>query len=271
VNGPALPNGTALPNPTSVYLGEDVTAVVTDRIATIWLSRPPVNAMRTRTWTEFGEALGAAAGVVGANVLVIRSELDGIFSAGADVKELPMTPAQDEHRQRLTRDVLAALGRYPVPVIAAIDGATVGGACALVSQADIRLGTARARFGIPEIDVGRCGGTRHLRQHLDAGIVRWMAFTGGWLDAEGAHARGLVTVLVDDLDLALRELTERIAAKSPTALRLAKQSIAGSEHLDTEPGYALEQQFSLELARSADAAEAAVAFAEKRAPRWSTI
>lgn len=256
----------------TVYQGEDVTATLTDRTATISLSRPPVNAMRTQTWTELGEALGKVAARSAANVLVIRSGVGGIFSAGADVKELPMTPERDEHRQRLTRDVLAALGRHRVPVIAAIDGASVGGACALVSQADIRLGTRRARFSIPEIDVGRCGGTRHLRQHLDPGTVRWMAFTGSWLGASDARARGLLTWLVDDvnvLDAAVAELAERIAAKSATALRLSKQSIAESEYLDTEAGYAVEQEFSLRLAQTADAAEAAAAFAEKRAPNWS--
>jgi enoyl-CoA hydratase len=251
-----------------IYQGEDVAASVVDGVVTLALTRPKVNAMRTRTWTEFGEALSEAAGA--SNVLVIRSGVDGIFSAGADVKELPMPPAQDEHRQRLTRDVLAVLGRYPVPVIAAVDGAAVGGACALLAQADIRVGTARARFAIPEIDVGRCGGTRHLAQHLDPGTVRWMAFTGAWLHADAAHARGLLTLLVDDLDTAVAELAERIAAKSPTALRLTKQAILESAPLDTDSGYALEQRYSLELARSSDAAEAAAAFADKRTPNWST-
>lgn len=254
----------------SLYEGQDVTASTTDRIATIALARPRVNAMRTRTWTEIGEALSTVAAQPRVNVLVIRSGVEGIFSAGADVKELPMTPDQDGLRQQLTREVLAALGAHPVPVIAAIDGAAVGGACALVCQADIRLGTGQARFSIPEIDVGRCGGTRHLRRHLDAGTVRWMAFTGSWLGAAEAHARGLLTWLVDDLDASVAELAGRIAAKSPTALRLSKQSIAESEHLDIEAGYAVEQEFSLRLARTADAAEAAAAFAEKRAPNWST-
>lgn len=253
-----------------IYQGEDVAGEVIGGVATITLCRPRVNAMRTQTWTELGEALTSTAAHEAVNVLVFRSGIDGIFSAGADVTELPMTPARDEHRQRLTRDVLAALGQHPVPVIAAIDGAAVGGSCALLSQADIRVGTARARFAIPEIDVGRCGGTRHLAQHLDPGTVRWMAFTGAWLHADAAHARGLLTLLVDDLDTAVAELAERISAKSPTALRLTKQAIRESAHLDTEAGYALEQRYSLELARSSDAAEAAAAFADKRAPRWST-
>jgi enoyl-CoA hydratase len=182
-----------------------------------------------------------------------------------------MTLAQDEHRRRLTSTALAELGRHPVPVIAAIDGAAVGGACAIAAQADIRLGTPRARFAIPEIDVGRCGGTRHLRRHLDAGTVRWMAFTGAWLDAAQAGARGLLTWVVHDLEPALADLTGRIAAKSPTALRLTKQAIAESELLDTDAGYAVEQEYSLRLARTPDAAEAAAAFAEKRTPQWSNL
>jgi enoyl-CoA hydratase len=202
-------------------------------------------------------------------VLVIRSGVSGIFSAGADVKQLPMTLVQDEHRQDLTRRVLADIGTHPVPVIAAVDGAAVGGACAIISQSDIRIGSRNCRFSIPEIDVGRCGGTRHLRQHLDAGTVRWMAFTGGWLHAQQACERGLLTWLVDDTDAAVTDLAQCIAAKSPSALRLTKRSIRLAEQLDTVAGYEVEQQFSLRLAQTADAAEAAAAFVEKRTPRWA--
>jgi enoyl-CoA hydratase len=233
-----------------IFEGDDVSAVIDDRIATISLHRPPVNVMRTHTWMELGEALGETAGVRRASVLVIRSGVSGIFSAGADVKQLPMTPEQDEHRQELTRRVLADLGTHPVPVIAAVDGAAVGGACAIISQSDIRVGGPKCRFAIPEIDVGRCGGTRHLRQHLDAGTVRWMAFTGGWLDAQQACERGLLTWLVDDTDAAATDLARCIANKSPTALRLVKQAIGLAELLDTEAGYAVEQQFSLRLAQT---------------------
>jgi len=254
---------------TTIFQGDDVSAVIHDRIATISLHRPPVNAMRTQTWLELGEALYETAGMRRASVLVIRSGVSGIFSAGADVKQLPMTPEQDEHRQELTRRVLADIGTHPVPVIAVVDGAAVGGACAIIAQSDIRIGSHNCRFAIPEIDVGRCGGTRHLRQHLDAGTVRWMAFTGGWLDAQQACERGLLTWLVEDIDTAATDLAQCIADKSPTALRLTKQSIRLAEQLDTEAGYAVEQQFSLRLARTPDAAEAAAAFVEKRPPRWA--
>jgi len=253
----------------SIFQGDDVSAVLDDRVATISLHRPRVNAMRTQTWTELGEALGETAGADRANVLIIRSDVDGIFSAGADVKQLPMTVAEDERRQELTRRVLGDLGSYPVPVIAAVDGAAVGGACAIIAQSDIRIGSPNCRFAIPEIDVGRCGGTRHLRQHLDAGTVRWMAFTGGWLDAQRAAERGLLTLIADDTDSAAMDLAQCIANKSPTALRLTKQAIGLAEHLDAEAGYAVEQQFSLRLARTSDAAEAATAFLEKRPPQWS--
>jgi enoyl-CoA hydratase len=253
----------------TIYQGDDISALIDDRIATISLHRPPVNALRTQTWMELCEALRETAGVRGASVLVLRSGVGGVFSAGADVKQLPMTLGQDEHRQELTRRVLAVLGTYPVPVIAAVDGAAVGGACAIISQADIRIGSPNCRFAIPEIDVGRCGGTRHLRQHLDAGTVRWMAFSGGWLDAQQASERGLLTWLVDDTDAAATDLARCIANKSPTALRLTKQAIGLAEHLDTEAGYAVEQQFSLRLAQTPDAAEAAAAFVEKRTPRWA--
>jgi enoyl-CoA hydratase len=253
---------------TVIFLGDDLEASLAGHIVTITLARPPVNAFRTQTWCELGEALAECAGLRAPKVLVLRSGLDGIFSAGADVKELPMTPADDERRQWITRTVLSAVAEHPVPVVAAVGGLALGGACALVSQADIRLGSRRARFAMPEIDVGRCGGSRHLRQHLDSGTVRWMAFTGKQLDAEQAASRGLLTWVVDDLDGETQELAACIAGKSPTALRMTKQSIGLSESLEVAAGYAVEQQFSLRLAQTPDAAEAAAAFAGKRPPRW---
>jgi enoyl-CoA hydratase len=103
-------------------------------------------------------------------------------------------------------------------------------------------------------------------------MIRHTLFTRQPISAEEAHRLGMVTELLDDagaLHARAAELAAEIAAQSPTAVRLAKQSLDLAEPLDVEAGYAVEQQFSLKLAGTPDAAEAAAAFREKRAPRWS--
>jgi enoyl-CoA hydratase len=250
-----------------LYQGEDLRLDRTGRVATLTLDRPPVNAFRTATWREVGAALTAAAEAA-VSVLVLRSALAGMFSAGADIKEPAPSPEDAERRTRLTRGVLDAVHRAPFPVIAAVDGPALGGACALVSAADIRIAGPRATFGLPEINVGRCGGARYLMRHLGQGTVRWLYFTGDTIDAERAERLGLVAWVAGDLDGDVEQLAGRIAAKSPTALRVAKQSLNLVEWADVAAGYETEQQFDLRLAGHPDSAEAAAAFREKRPPRW---
>jgi enoyl-CoA hydratase len=251
-----------------VFEGDDVLALRSGRVGTIMLDRPKVNAMRTQTWHELETSVDLLAASQAVSVVLLRSAVPGIFSAGADVKELPMAPRDDVARQQLTRRVLDKVLGAPQPYIAALDGPALGGGCALVCAADIRIGTGRTTFGLPEINVGRCGGSRHLMRHLPQGTVRSLYFTGIPLPAPEAHRLGLLNTLADDLDAETAELAGEIASKSPTALRLAKQSLNIVESLDVRTGYEVEQQFTLRLAGSPDAEEAARAFFEKRAPVW---
>lgn len=247
----------------------DLTLHWDDRVAVITIDRPPVNAFRTATWEALERACQEARDR--ARALVIRSGTPGIFSAGADVKELPMTPERDAARQALSRRVLEAVLRFPVPVICAIDGPALGSGCAIASVADIRHASESARLGLPEINVGRCGGARFLMRHLPQGLVREMYFTGRSINASDALRHGLVNAVHPDgdaLDAHVAQLAAEIASKSPTAVRLAKQSLDLAEQLPLEQGYEVEQQFSLRLATSPDADEAAAAFREKRPPRW---
>lgn len=248
-----------------------VTSTVRERVATVTLRRPPVNALDSGTWHELDDAFAQLEDRTDVSVIVLCSGWPGIFSAGADVKELPMSLALDETRMRLTQRTLECVLRHPVPILCSVDGPALGGGCALAAACDVRIATRTARFALPEIDVGRCGGTRHLLRHLPPGAVRLAAFTGLPIPAEDAYRMGLVTELVDDADALARrtdELARHIAAKSPTAVRLTKRALDLSEPLSVRDGYEVEQQFSLRLATSTDADEAAAAFREKRPPVW---
>jgi enoyl-CoA hydratase len=253
----------------------DVHVRVTDRIATLTMDRPPVNALSSAMYVALAGTLDELAADRGVSVVVLASAGSRAFCAGADVNELASltgaaAAAADSRRQQTARGVFDALLDLPQPTIAAVDGPAIGAGAVLASCCDIRLATTAAWFQLPEVDVGRCGGGRHLMRHLPQTVVRRMFFTGQPLGAATAAAHGFVELVPEGTEV----LTEAdavarvIAAKSPIALRLGKQALNAAEGLPVKPGYALEQEYTLRLARSADAQEALVARRENRAPRF---
>lgn len=244
---------------------------VEDRVVTLTLDRPPVNAIRFETWQALREALEEIRVAERCSVVVLRSSTPTIFSGGADLKEPTPSPDRADERQRLARLVLDTILRFPIPVIAEVPGPALGAGCALAAVCDIRLASERATFGLPEIDSARAGGARHLMRLLPQGVVRHAYFTARPLSAQDAWRLGMVSSLHPDaeqLAAAAAELAATIAAKSPRALRMAKQSLDLAEELPVASGYAVEQQFTLRLGGTPDAAEAAAAFRERRPPQW---
>ena len=108
-------------------------------------------------------------------------------------------------------------------------------------------------------------------RHLPQGIVRRMFFTGQPLLSEEALRFGFLDSVHDRAELAGAAMARArgIAANSPLALRLGKAALNESEALPVQEGYAVEQQYTLRLARTADAREALAARREKRAPRFT--
>jgi enoyl-CoA hydratase len=135
----------------------------------------------------------------------------------------------------------------------------------------MRMGSPRASFVLPEVSVGRCGGGRHMMRHLPQGVVRRMFFTAQPLTSEEALRFGFLDSVHDSAELAGAAMTRArdIAANSPLALRLGKAALNESESLPVQEGYAVEQQYTLRLARTGDAREALAARREKRAPRFT--
>lgn len=230
-----------------MFSGQDVHASHQDGVAVITLDRPPVNALRTQTWSELFDALNAIL-TEDPHAIVLRSARPRMFCAGLDLKEDLSEPAAVEARQRLVNTTLAAYGACPVPVVAAISGPVIGGGCSLVAQCDIRVATSAASFALAEIDVGRAGGARHLMRHLDQGTVRWMALTARRLEADQALRHGLITLLVDDAGADALDIARCIAGKDQAAVKLMKRSLDMVENLRVTEGYQMEQQVSELLA-----------------------
>ena len=247
-----------------------------DRVAAVTLDRPPVNALSSGFYAELSAVLERIAADPQVSVMVLMSASSRAFSAGADMTELAALSGADAddadaRRQELARRVFGQLLELPQPSIAVLDGPAIGAGAVIASCADMRMGSPRASFALPELSVGRCGGGRHMMRHLPQGVVRRMFFTGQPLSSEEALRFGFLDSVHDRGELADAAMARArgIAANSPLALRLGKAALNESEALPVQEGYAVEQRYTLRLARTADAREALAARREKRAPRFT--
>ena len=247
-----------------------------DSVAAVTLDRPPVNALSSGFYAELSAVIERIAADPQVSVMVLTSASSRAFCAGADVAELAALSGADAddadaRRQELARRVFGQLLELPQPSIAVLDGPAIGAGAVIASCADMRMGSPRASFALPELSVGRCGGGRHLMRHLPQGVVRRMFFTGQPLSSEEALRFGFLDSVHDRAELAGAAMARArgMAANSPLALRLGKAALNESEALPVQEGYAVEQQYTLRLARTADAREALAARREKRAPRFT--
>jgi enoyl-CoA hydratase len=117
-----------------------------------------------------------------------------------------------------------------------------------------------------EINVGVLGGVKHAQRLLGPYLAKRMFLTGDTLPAAELHRVGAAEPIVapgEALATAV-ELAGRIAANSPIAVRLAKESANRIEYLSLHDGYRLEQDYTTRVTRYADSTEARQAFLEKR-------
>lgn len=208
-------------------------------------------------------------------VVVLAAE-GRVWCAGADLASLAAHPSGRQAAMHSFADAIADLAECPVPVVAAIDGAILGGGVALLCAADIALASSAATVALPEAGVGlwpmMVGAL--LPRVTTPRVAMDLAVTGRKVDAGEAQRLGLFSSIAADsaaLGLSVATAVEMIVAKSPFAVRAGRK--AWREHGD-EGGlrdrmHALADALD-ELAQHPDAAEGISAFFEKRPPRWQS-
>ncbi len=255
----------------------DLRLDVVDNVATVTLDRPPVNAVDTGTFAEIIDVFSGFADDRDVRVAVFTAAGDRAFMAGVDLQsvgprergaETPASLVTDP--ARMARDAMWAITDCAVPVIGAINGPALGAGLAFAACCDILVASDNARFGTTEINVGLLGASAHLSLLVGRHKAREMFFTGEQVAAAELHRLGAVRSVVPLAELAgaARDLALALAAKSPIALRLAKESMNRVEHLPLKEAYRTEQDYTARLLGFEDAAEARNAFMEKRAPEW---
>ena len=236
--------------------------------AAVWIrwSRPErLNAWDGETLAALGGAL-AEAGGSDARAIVLHGE-GGNFSSGDDLRETATLTSEEWAAalmgfNRLTREVVAA----PQPVLAAVDGVCVGGACELAAACDIRVAGPGSRFGCPEVAIGLS--ISNGFSLLAPRAARRLVLTGELVDAEEAQRLGLVDVVADDVEAEARRLVERIASLAPLAVSGSKRLLDAAARDELERALDREAALCEQLFETADAREGLAAFLEKREPRF---
>ncbi|MAL94616.1 MAG: enoyl-CoA hydratase [Haliea sp.] len=238
---------------------------ISDGIAEMILDKPPVNAFDSAGWFAIAREIDQLGENNDVRVILIAAEGKG-FCAGVDIKELAAHPTRIVDVNRGNYETFRAIHRNPKPVILALHGFVLGGGIGMAGAADILVASDCARFGVPEIDRGAMGGGAHLQRMFPVQKVRYMYFTGEFIDAAEAYRLGAVEKVVSKEELlpTAREIAAKIAVKSPAMVRLAKEALTGIEDGNLEDKYRWEQGFTLEAYTLGDSQESRDAFVQKR-------
>jgi enoyl-CoA hydratase len=238
-----------------------------DGVAEVVMDNPPVNALTVAGWFELADLVTALGNDERVRVVVLRADGRG-FNAGVDIKEMQQTEGFDAliGANRGCYAAFAAVYDCQVPVIAAVHGFCLGGGIGLVGNADIIIASDDATFGLPEVDRGALGAATHLARLVPQHKMRAMVYTSATASAEELHRFGSVLEVVprEQLRQRARALAATIAAKSPTVIRAAKESLNGIDPVDVKRSYRYEQGFTFELNLSGVSDEARQAFVDKR-------
>jgi enoyl-CoA hydratase len=240
--------------------------------ATVWLNRPPVNAVNSEMYLELQELFANLTDYLPEARAVVLAARGRHFCAGNDLAEFQtMTPDNAPARMEQVRAAFWAIYDAPIPVIAAVHGAAVGAGLGIAASCDLIVAADNAKFGLPEISVGVMGGAKHLSRLVPQGMVRLMYLTGDLIDAQQLHPFGGIVEVVagNELLATAMDLARSIARHSPVASQFAKQTLNAIEYMELKAGYEYEQGRTAELSGYADSKEAVNAYLEGRAPVYA--
>lgn len=253
---------------------EVLTETLCEGVAQIRINRPErMNALSFDCSLRLREVLQ---GVISAKarVLLIRGQGRG-FCAGADLKERRTMDAQKraEHN-RVINEFINDLANAPMPTVAVINGAALGGGCEIALACDMRIAAEEATIGLTETRIGvipGAGGTQRLPRVIGCALALELMMTGEPVSGARAAQIGLVNHVVPlaQLDTRALELAKVLAARSPLGLREVKSLVYAGLSLPLREGLLRERESLVRVLVSDDYAEGLAAFAERRAPRFT--
>jgi enoyl-CoA hydratase/carnithine racemase len=249
---------------------------VDGRIATVTLSSPgKLNALSKAHWDSLGDAFVALAADRQVRAIVVRGA-DGNFAAGADISEFSSVRANAEQGTRYHEVTIAralnAVAHCPKPTLALIEGACVGGGLEIACSCDLRIAARSARFGVPIMRLGFPLAHREMMAMLSLvspAVALEILLEGRVFPAEEAHQKGLLTRVVDDVEVVNEAYAAatRMAAGSPRAARANKALVRRLKPLQS-PLTAREVAEHYQYFESADYQVGVRAFLAKTKPEF---
>lgn len=246
-------------------------------LATVTLSNPDkLNAVDARMWRELKAAMDALASDPGVGCVLLQGDGDKAFAAGGDIEEfLTVRATEDQalhYHEELVAAALDAIRACPVPTVAAIQGACIGGGLEIAGCCDIRIAGESARFGAP---INRLGFSMYpgemagLLALVGPAVLLEILLEGRILGAREALQKGLLTRVVDDEKVESEALgtVERILAGAPLVARWHKQWVR--RLMDGQPLCDEEKRAAFAFLATDDYREGLAAFLEKRKPRFT--
>ena len=258
----------------------EVLRVERDRaVARVTLNRPEVrNAFNAELIAELRAAFDGFATESPTSLRAVVLDGEGkAFCAGADIEwqraSIGLSMKDNEADAGRLQEMLGAIDACPVPVIAAVHGAALGGGMALCCVADVTVATADTTFGFTEVKLGLMPAviSPFVLPRIGEGPARALFLTGERFGAERALHIGLVSEVVADrpaLGARVEALLGEVIGAGPEAVRNAKGVISDQRGLPRSDALTLTVERAARQRVSAEGQEGLGAFLDKRSPSW---
>lgn len=207
--------------------------------------------------------------------LILTGGGEKSFIAGADINNLvKMTPEEARYSIEVGHKLFTKIETLPIPTVAAVNGYCLGGGLEIAMCCDIRICSANAKFGLPEITIGMIpgwGGTLRLQRLIGQSRAKSMILRGNMITAQEAERYGLVMEVygtVEELRREAEQLAEQLAQRAPITMKIDKMLIYDAAVAQPT---AIAQRDALALGfvfTTQDAIEGLTAFLEKRKPQY---
>lgn len=242
-------------------------------VGSIHFNRPKANAYDIDFMRAFNAALVEANDCEASRVVLLRSDLETFFCAGADIRAFSANVAEaNKSMVELARSALARIESSEKLYVAVLSGHALGGGLEIAMACDLRIASeGRYLLGLPEVKLGLLpgnGGTQRLLRLVGASKAMELMALGDNISPSEAYRIGLVNRLypADGFEEAVARDARTIADGAPLALAALKKSLARGRELGLREGLQLEAELVDDLYETQDAQEGFKAFCEKRPP-----